>query len=395
MKLNRLSSLTIALFSALIFAAALLWLSANVAASTAGPSLFSDDFEGGSANWTPIEGAWSVVSDGSHVYQQDDVSVTGRSVAGAPEWTDYVAQARIKPVSGKYAMLMVRYQDPNNYYLFALRTDNGKMEMKKMSNGSSGSALAGSRYIPITPGEWYTATFEAVGTTLRAFINGTPVMTYTDNAGTPPFMAGKIGLGTLNAVAEFDDVSVVSLVPVYPLRVTRAGTGDGSVSSLPAGIECSVTCTADFTAGTVVTLTAAPKPDSVFAGWIGAGCGNTDSCVVTMDAAKSVAAVFSALSQPTLIVNKDGTGSGSVTRLARRHCLRRIVSRGLRPGRRRHVDSGSRALLCILWLERGRVQRRGYLCDHHGYSQDGDCDFHIRHPSAHRHQDRQRHRDSH
>ena len=313
MKLNRLSSLTIALFLALIFAAALLWLSANVAASTAGPILFSDDFEGGSANWTAIEGTWSVVLDGSHVYQQDDVSVTGRSVAGAPEWTDYVAQARIKPVSGKYAMLMVRYQDPNNYYLFALRTDNGKMEMKKMSNGSSGSALAGSRYIPITPGEWYTATFEAVGTTLRAFINGTPVMTYTDNAGTPPFMAGKIGLGTLDAVAEFDDVSVVSLVPVYPLRVTRAGTGDGSVSSLPAGIECSVTCTADFTAGTVVTLTAAPKPDSVFAGWIGAGCGNTDSCVVTMDAAKSVAAVFSALSQPTLIVNKDGTGSGSVT----------------------------------------------------------------------------------
>ena len=85
MKLNRLSSLTIASFLALIFAAALLWLSANVAASTAGPILFSDDFEGGAANWTAVEGTWSVVLDGSHVYQQDDVSVTGRSAAGAPE----------------------------------------------------------------------------------------------------------------------------------------------------------------------------------------------------------------------------------------------------------------------------------------------------------------------
>ncbi len=61
---------------------------------------------------------------------------------------------------------------------------------------------------------------------------------------------------------------------------------------MPAGINCGAQCAATYSAGTVVTLTAAPAGDSIFAGWTGAGCSGNGMCAVTMDTAKSVSAKF-------------------------------------------------------------------------------------------------------
>lgn len=280
-------------------------------------TLFSDDFESGSSQWTVVDGTWSVApgSNGTNVYSQTNVTGFARSVisnTGASGWTDYAVQAKVQVTGNKYAKLIARYQDVNNYYFMALRLDNHKIEFKRMFD--TGSVGMGSINAGITAGTWYTATFEVIGTMLRAYINGTPIFTVTDNIGAPPLTTGKIGLGTLDASAEFDDVVVTSLVPVYTLTVTNTGTGSGSVSSVPAGIDCGTTCTAGFDRGTVVMLTATPASGSSFVDWIGAGCtGAGSTCVVTMDTAKSVTAVFSSLSQPPLlIVSKNGTGSGSV-----------------------------------------------------------------------------------
>jgi hypothetical protein len=46
-----------------------------------------------------------------------------------------------------------------------------------------------------------------------------------------------------------------------------------------------------MTAGSDVTLTAAPAPGSVFTGWSG-GCAGTGACVVTMSQAQNVTATF-------------------------------------------------------------------------------------------------------
>jgi hypothetical protein len=62
----------------------------------------------------------------------------------------------------------------------------------------------------------------------------------------------------------------------------------------------------------VVTLTATPAVTSTFAGWMGA-CSGTGDCVVTMDEAKSVTAVFATATTPMLLVYKSGTGTGIVT----------------------------------------------------------------------------------
>ncbi len=98
----------------------------------------------------------------------------------------------------------------------------------------------------------------------------------------------------------------------YSLTVSKSGTGSGTVTSSPAGINCGATCSASYTSGTVVTLTATPAGGSTFGGWSGAGCSGTGTCVVTMNAAQNVTATFT-LQSYTLTVSKTGTGSGTVT----------------------------------------------------------------------------------
>ena len=46
-------------------------------------------------------------------------------------------------------------------------------------------------------------------------------------------------------------------------------TGQGTVSSTPAGIQCGTACGGSFARGSTLTLTAAPAPGEVFAGWDG------------------------------------------------------------------------------------------------------------------------------
>lgn len=95
-------------------------------------------------------------------------------------------------------------------------------------------------------------------------------------------------------------------------QITSAGTGNGAVTSSPAGINCGASCSASYNGGTVVTLTATPAAGSTFGGWSGAGC---TSGSITVNADKTCTAVFSPQSaQPvTLAVSKAGTGTGTVT----------------------------------------------------------------------------------
>jgi Divergent InlB B-repeat domain len=101
------------------------------------------------------------------------------------------------------------------------------------------------------------------------------------------------------------------------LAVNKNGTGTGSVTSSPAGIDCGLTCTKSFTKNTVVTLTPTASAGSSFTGWSG-DCSGTGACTVTMDQAHSVTATFDAVPVVpppsfTLTVGKNGTGSGTVT----------------------------------------------------------------------------------
>ena len=105
-----------------------------------------------------------------------------------------------------------------------------------------------------------------------------------------------------------------STVQNYALSVAREGTGSGTVTSAPAGINCGSTCSASYAAGTQVTLTAQAASGSSFAGWGGACTGTSSSCSVTMSAARSVTASFNVASNTRLVtLNKAGSGTGSVS----------------------------------------------------------------------------------
>jgi 3D (Asp-Asp-Asp) domain-containing protein len=97
----------------------------------------------------------------------------------------------------------------------------------------------------------------------------------------------------------------------YPLSIGK--TGLGVVSSTPAGIICGNTCSADFAKGTVVSLKATPDAGQTFEGWSGA-CAGKVSCTVTMDAAKTVAALFGTAPQNTYTLSVTKIGKvGTVT----------------------------------------------------------------------------------
>lgn len=93
-------------------------------------------------------------------------------------------------------------------------------------------------------------------------------------------------------------------INTYPLTVTLAGDGSGSVNSDPSGINCSggagSACPgASFNYGAPVTLTAAESAGSVFSGWSGTGSciaiPATQSCTATMNGAQDIIATFSSL----------------------------------------------------------------------------------------------------
>jgi hypothetical protein len=76
------------------------------------------------------------------------------------------------------------------------------------------------------------------------------------------------------------------------LRVSKAGTGTGRVTSSPSGIDCGSSCSKTFSAGTVITLAAQPSSGSAFAGWSGGGCSGTGSCTLTLNSSTTVTATF-------------------------------------------------------------------------------------------------------
>jgi hypothetical protein len=99
--------------------------------------------------------------------------------------------------------------------------------------------------------------------------------------------------GMLNCVVTMTSaksVTAIFNVPNYTLTVSKTGTGSGTVTSNPAGINCGMDCSEVFSKNTVVTLTASPALDSSFTGWSGdSDCSDSQ---VTMTTNKSCTAIF-------------------------------------------------------------------------------------------------------
>ncbi|HBI15855.1 MAG TPA: hypothetical protein DDY20_10150 [Desulfobulbaceae bacterium] len=148
------------------------------------------------------------------------------------------------------------------------------------------------------------------GTTINqnAPVNGIPYMNWATMEGGGYFSIGLMEDGRLwawgdNTYGQLGDgtdgydenkTSPVLIMNLFQdiLTVKKTGTGSGTVTSEPVGINCGADCTEGYAFNTVVTLTATPAADSFFHGWSGGGCTGTGPCTVTMDLNKTVTATF-------------------------------------------------------------------------------------------------------
>lgn len=107
-------------------------------------------------------------------------------------------------------------------------------------------------------------------------------------------------------------VAIFNALPPPPMGevdVQLAGSGSGTVTSSPTGIDCGSTCAKDFTVGPSVTLTAKADPGSRFAGWSGGGCAGTGACTVKAQASGplTVTARFNFIPPPHCTLKTTGS----------------------------------------------------------------------------------------
>ncbi len=227
-------------------------------------------------------------------------------------------------------------------------------------DGWSGAGCTGTSPCVMTPtqAETVTATFTASGPTLTAPLTGTPLagatetFTWAANGSAPTlwwldvgttlggadlYQSGNLAATTLSTIVSGlpTDGSLVYARLWYqlpsgwtsidtsftaagggsstvPVTIQKAGSGSGTITSLPVGITCGSTCTANFTSGGSITFSATPDANTSFDGWSGAGCTGTSPCVMTPTQAETVTATFTA-SGPTLTAPLTGTPLAGAT----------------------------------------------------------------------------------
>ena len=131
------------------------------------------------------------------------------------------------------------------------------------------------------------------------------------------------GRATITATVGGRSATVTVNVVLAPAPVTitvAGGLGSGTVTSLPAGINCQVvagvatgTCSFTFASDAAVTLTATPTTGSSFATWGGdcATAGTVLTCQITPSVPRSATVTFVAFR--ALNVALAGNGEGTVT----------------------------------------------------------------------------------
>jgi len=100
--------------------------------------------------------------------------------------------------------------------------------------------------------------------------------------------------------------NIATPLPPTTLTLAKSGSGTGSVTSSPPGIDCGATCSAGFEKSMRVTLTPTPESGSVFIGWTG-GCKGSATCSVTMSMDITVGAVFEPSSCTYTLSSKSKT----------------------------------------------------------------------------------------
>jgi hypothetical protein len=111
----------------------------------------------------------------------------------------------------------------------------------------------------------------------------------------------------------------------HTLTITKEG--NGTVTSVPHGIDCGATCTRSFPERRWVLLNPEPDADSFFTGWTGA-CSGMKPCIVPMTEDRTVGATFK--SGPHIVVHPAKVDFGRVKVNHSKHEHITVLNRGKR-----------------------------------------------------------------
>jgi 6-phosphogluconolactonase (cycloisomerase 2 family)/PKD repeat protein len=150
-----------------------------------------------------------------------------------------------------------------------------------------------------------THTYAAAGTY-------TATLTVTDEAGCSMTQVFTGQTVSCNGSSQAQISQQVTVPPGVRLGVSRTGSGSGTVTSAPSGVQCGGICSYAFGEAEKVKLTENPEPGSAFAGWSGACSGEEATCEVTMSEASEVKAAFNALPMVSTPVTASETPLSSV-----------------------------------------------------------------------------------
>lgn len=156
--------------------------------------------------WSVLDGEWSQFQyeDGELTYRQTSLAGDGRSLTGATTGAQVVqVNARALSFAGTSSWFGVfaRYVDARNYFYLTLRSD-GTLSLRKLVNGSI--VVLGTKPLTVTPNSWHNVRLEAIGNSLRAYVDGKLYLEATDTS----HPLGRYGLVTYKTAAEFDNVLV-------------------------------------------------------------------------------------------------------------------------------------------------------------------------------------------
>lgn len=201
--------------------------------ATGAEEMLYDNFEDGddlTPLWTKAAGAFIVDNDLSRpageqkVYRHASNTDTGIAVSGDASWTDYTYECmvNIKSVGTGTALasILARYRDVNNFYTFKLNQTANKVELHKIVNGSW--SFLDEAEFTVNTNQWYKLKIELKGTSIKCYVDGTLYIDTTDGS----LSSGKVGMRTLMAETNFDDVLVrsIDLTPTPAPAPTSAPT---------------------------------------------------------------------------------------------------------------------------------------------------------------------------
>lgn len=145
--------------------------------------------------------------------------------------------------------------------------------------------------------------------------NPTPQVSTTVQPEVPSKFDGTVvyGTSTQNTITFGPWVTAAAQNPTLTVVSDPAA---GTVTSSPGDIDCGSTCSQSYAPGTVITLTAVPARDALFANWGGACSGSSTTCTLTLNQSATVIANFGVPAAPAPAnhgLSVVVSGAGSVT----------------------------------------------------------------------------------